>query len=196
MNATNRPVTSRLAIVAAVAAFAVAPMACEKEATAPAKVAAGNTTLGANPTVAAAVTAVPFSFPGGAGVLDASVAGQNLTVTFSGTGTTTTAAMQVGTGSITANTTFGSCVFAITQSTFPTGSKLALGQTIVVNPCNVNVNTAGQQANGVAATRSAALVLGTAVSSGQSITVSVDPGGALTLNGRSVGTITVVAVSG
>jgi hypothetical protein len=93
-------------------------------------------------------------------------------------------------------TTFGSCIFTVSASTFPAGSRLAMGNTIVVNPCNINVQSAGLQATGVSATRSVALLLGAAASSGASINVSVNPGGQLTLNGISVGTVTLVPFTG
>lgn len=154
---------------------------------------ASNTTLSTNSTVAAAVVAVPFSFPTGVPDFGTTAA---TTLTFTSTSTAPAFSIASGGATATGTTSFGSCLFAVQASTFPAGSKLAVGQVITVNPCNVNVQTAGQQANGVGATRSVALVLGTAVASGQSITVSVNPGGQLTLNGTSVGQVTLVPITG
>jgi hypothetical protein len=160
---------------------------------APAQVVAGDTTLPANATTTAAVTKIPFTFPGGV-----SDFGTTSSTTVMWTNTSTTPAFSIASGGNTATgtTTFGSCIFAISASTFPAGSRLAQGNTIVVNPCNINVNTAGMSANGVGATRSVALLLGSAVSAGASVTLSVNPGGQLTINGQSVGTVTLVAVTG
>lgn len=160
---------------------------------APVLVAPPEVTIAAAPTTTAAVEDIPFTFPAGVAEL-----GTTGTTTIAFTDTSTTPAFSIASGGNTATgvTTFGSCIFVITASTFPPGSKLALGQTVVVNPCNVRVNTAGQQATGVAASRSVALQLGSAVSSGASVTVQVNPGGQLVLNGQSVGTVTLTPVTG
>lgn len=160
---------------------------------APVQVAPPVVTLPAAPTTVAAVEDVPFTFP--AGVPDLGTTGTT-TVAFTDTSTTPAFSIASGGNTATGTTQFGSCIFVVTASTFPAGSRLALGNTVVVNPCNINVNTAGQQATGVAATRSVALLLGSAASAGASITVAVNPGGQLTLNGVSVGTVTLVPVTG
>ncbi|MBC5765342.1 hypothetical protein [Ramlibacter albus] len=155
---------------------------------------ASNTTLATNSTVAAAVVATPFSFPSGVPALGTTAA---TTVTF--TSTSTAPAFNIseaGGRTATGTTSFGSCIFAVTASTFPAGHPLALGQTVTVNPCNLSVGTTGAVANGVATSRSIALLLGAAASSGQSATVNVNPGGQLTLNGQSVGQVTLTPVSG
>jgi hypothetical protein len=189
-----------------VGAFAVAATAtwaaCDKSPTAPVLVAQADAVVPMNPTVASAIVGTKFSFPGGAGAMDPSLANQNLDLTFGGTASavTSTAVITSPSGAAVGNFTsamaFGSCDFTITASTFPAGSKLATGQKLVINPCNMNVRTAGTPANGVAATRSAALLLGSAVSSGQSVTISVNPGGQLTLNGQTIGTVTVTPTTG
>ncbi|MBW7935555.1 MAG: hypothetical protein H3C62_18495 [Gemmatimonadaceae bacterium] len=149
--------------------------------------------LAAAPATTAAVEDVPFTFP--AGVPDL---GTTATTTVAFTDTSTTPAFSISSGGNTATgtTQFGSCIFIVQQSTFPAGSRLAVGNTIAVNPCNINVQTAGLQATGVATTRSAALALGAAVSAGSSIVISVNPGGQLSVNGASVGTVTLVPVTG
>jgi predicted small lipoprotein YifL len=159
---------------------------------APVEVVAADTTIPATAATAPAVVNVPFTFA--AGVPDFGTTG---TTTFAFTSTSTTPAFSIASGGNTATgtTTFGSCHFLVTFSTFPSTSKLALGQTITVDPCNITVNTAGTPANGVAAAHSAALKLGAAVSSGQSITVAVNPGGQLTLNGFFVGIVTLKPVT-
>jgi hypothetical protein len=157
------------------------------------QVAAADTTLPANGTTTAAVTNIPFTFP--AGVTEFGTTGTT-TVAFTDTSTTPAFSIASSGNTATGTTAFGSCIFRITASTFASTSKLAQGNTVTVEPCNINVNTQGVAANSVAVTRSVALRLGAAVSSGASVTVSVNPGGQLTLNGKSVGSVTLVAVTG
>jgi hypothetical protein len=160
---------------------------------APVEVAAADAKLPANPTTTAAVANIPFTFPGG--ISDFATT-STTTVAFTNTSTTPAFSIASGGNTATGTTTFGSCIFAITASTFPTGSRLAKGNTITVNPCNINANTAGLSANGVGTTRSVALLLGAAASSGATVTLSVNPGGQLTINGQSAGTVTLTPVTG
>jgi hypothetical protein len=202
IQSTTRSRTARMVFALAIVSTATMFAACDDDPTAPTMVVAGNTTLATNATVASSIVGIPFSFPGGAGAIAPAVAGQNLALTFGGTATAPTATMVITTaagattGTITANATFGSCIFAVTASTFPAGHALAQGQTVTVNPCNVSIGTAGAVANGVAQSRSIALLLGAASSSNQQVTVGVNAGGQLTLNGNTVGTVTLVPVSG
>jgi hypothetical protein len=151
------------------------------------------TTVSTNSTVASAVVAQPFAFASGVPAFGTT---STTTVTFTGTSTANIPAkIETPTGSAQVTTTFGSCIFAVASVTGTVGS-LKVGDTITVNPCNMNVNTAGAVANGVATSRSVALVLGAASSAGATVTVGVNPGGQLTLNGTQVGTVTLVPVSG
>lgn len=159
----------------------------------PVLVAPPQVNVAAAPTTVAAVEDVPFTFT--AGVPELGTTGTT-TLAFTDTSTTPAFSIVAEGGTATGTTTFGSCIFAITASTFPAGHRLALGAVVTVNPCNINVNTAGLQATGVAASRSVALALGSAVSSGNSVTVQVNPGGQLVLNGNSVGTVTLTPVTG
>lgn len=153
----------------------------------------GDTTLGTNAAVAAAVTGTDFTFP--SGVAELGTAGST-SVAFTSGGSTPSFSISSGGSTATGTTTFGSCIFAVTSSTFPGGHPLALGQTVTVNPCNLRIGTAGAVANGVAQSRSVALLLGAASSSGATVSVGVNAGGQLTLNGNSVGTVTLTPVSG
>ncbi|MBK0391977.1 hypothetical protein [Ramlibacter algicola] len=159
-------------------------------------VAASDTSLSVNPTTGAAlvtaVTGQAFTFTGGAAPLGTTAA---TTVTLNG-GAAPTFAIAEGNNSATGNLQFGSCIFVVTTSSFPASHALATGKTVTVNPCNLNVATAGAVANGVATSRSVALVLGAASSVGASVTVGVNPGGALTLNGNIVTTVTLKPVTG
>jgi hypothetical protein len=91
---------------------------------------------------------------------------------------------------------FGSCIFRIVTSTFDPPSPLVAGETIVVPNCGVNLDTAGQHADGVAVDVSATLFLNNAVSTNTTVTVAINPAGKITLNGRAVGTVTLQPVTG
>jgi hypothetical protein len=181
----------------------IAPItACDEDPTAPSNVASADITVGVTAPIAAAIVGTSFSFPAGAGALDASVAGQNLAVTFGGTAAATTANIVItsptgaAVGTFTANMQFGSCIFVVASSSFPAGHRLAQGQTVTVNPCNIRLGTQGAPADSVARSRAAVFILGGAASTGSTVTVTVNPGGSVTVNGASAGTVTLVPVSG
>ena len=177
----------------ALAAISVAALVACGGGTDPVLVAASDTDVSVAPAVAAALVNTPFAFPSGVAALGTTAA---TTIQFTNSAATPAFSVASGGNTATGVTTFGSCIFAVTSSTFPAGHPLALGQTVTVNPCNMNVNAAGAVANGVGVTRSVALVLGAASSSGASVVVAVTAGGALTLNGNSVATVTLTPISG
>jgi predicted small lipoprotein YifL len=164
---------------------------------APVAVVAAPTTLKASPTTTAAVTNTPFAFP--SGVPDLGTTGLT-TITMSTPASSTATGPnfsissqgQTATGAM----AFGSCIFKITDSTFPSTSKLAAGNTIEVSPCDLVVDTSGVPANGTAVTKSIKWDLGAGVSTGEPVTVNVNNGGQLTLNGKSEGTVTLTFVTG
>jgi hypothetical protein len=156
-------------------------------------VAASDTVLPTNGTTASAVAQTTFTFNSGVAEFGTNTATD---VKFTSDSATPAFSISSGGNTATGTTTFGSCHFAVTSSSFPVGHPLAQGQTVVVNPCNLNVRTAGAVANGVATTRSVALVLGAAASANASVTVGVTAGGQLTLNGSIVTTITLTPLTG
>lgn len=179
------------------------PAACgDDDPAAPTLVAAEDAVVAMNPTVAGALDGVTFNFAGGAGAIAPALAGQDLALTFEGPASDLTAGGVIkspsGTvlGSFEADVSFGSCIFVVGNSTFPAGHPLANGQTVTVNPCNININTTGATANGQATSRSVALLLGAAASAGATVTVAVNAGGQIVLNGKTVATITLTPVSG
>jgi len=160
---------------------------------APVMVTTTDTTVAAAPAVTAAVATVPFSFPTGVTQFGTTA---TTSVTFTNTAATPAFSIAADGHTATGTTRFGSCIFAVTSSSFPAGHALALGQTVTVNPCTLNVNTAGAVANGAATTRSVALVLGAAASANSSVTIGVNAGGQLSLNGNIVTTVVLTPVSG
>ncbi len=156
-------------------------------------VAAADTTVGVSPTITGAVVSTSFAFPSGVTSFGTT---STTTVAFNDTSATPAFSISSGGNTATGTTTFGSCIFTITSSTFDASSPLAAGNTITVKPCNITVDTSGQVADGATASRSVALVLDEAVSSGTLIPVAVSPSGQVTLKGATVGSITVTAVTG
>ena len=91
---------------------------------------------------------------------------------------------------------FGSCFFRVTDSTFAPPSPLVDGAVIEIANCGVQLDTAGQNANGVAVESSAVLFLNNANSTGTTVTVAISPSGRIILNGKAVGTVTLRPVTG
>jgi hypothetical protein len=181
----------KLAFSAVAAAALLA--ACGGGSSDPILVVSADANVPANATVAGALAGTSFAFPSGVAAL-----GTTGTTTLAFSGTAATPGFAVGSGGNTASgsAAFGSCIFAVTSSNFPAGHALALGQTLTVNPCNVNIATAGATANGVAQQRTVRMELGAAFSAGQAITVGVTAQGNLTFNGTSVATVTLTPVTG
>ncbi len=181
------------------AAFTVG---CNDDATSPPKVVTQNAVIPANAAVVAAIANTTFSFPGGGGAISPAVAGQNLALSFGGTASSPTASLTfttsagAQTGQVSASVRFGSCIFTVTQSSFPTGHPLAVGQSVTVNPCSYTVNTAGQQANGTARSTTATLQLGTTQSAPVPTNVSVASSGQVSVNGQPVGNVPVTNATG
>lgn len=159
---------------------------------APVTVASADTTVATNSTTAGAVANVPFSFPA------VPEFGTTAATTLSFTGTGTAPPFAISSGGFTASgaTSFGSCIFVVAASNFPTGHPLAQGSTVTVNPCTLNLATAAQPADGIARPRTTSLQLGGTTSSGTSVAITVNSNGTVTINNTSAGTITLVQTSG
>ena len=144
-------------------------------------------------TTAAAVVNEPFIFA--AGVPDFGTTTPT-TVAFTSTGDTPAFAISADGATATGVTTFGSCIFTITASSFPAGSKLAVGQSVRVNPCQLNAATSGGNANGSASNREVKFVLGTLNSNGKNLPVVINTDGSVILKGITIGTVTISVVTG
>ena len=152
-----------------------------------------NTTAAVTASTAAAVVNQPFTFE--SGVPDF---GTTAPTTLQFTSATATPAFAISSGGFSASgaTTFGSCIFTITSSTFPAGSKLAVGQSVRVNPCSLNAATSGGNANGSASDREVKFVLGTLNSNGKNLPVVINANGSVVINGITIGTVTISVVTG
>ena len=177
----------------ALAAISVAALVACGGGTDPVLVAASDTDVSVAPAVAAALVNTPFAFPSGVAALGTTAA---TTVQFTSTATTPAFSISSGGNTATGTTTFGSCIFVVSNSTFPAGHPLANGQTVTVNPCTVSLKTSGGVANGQATSRSVAMLLGAAASANASVAVAVNAGGQIVLNGATVATITLTPISG
>ncbi len=182
------------------------------------KVAASDTATSTPTALAQTVKAVDgqsFAFSNGSAVSESggcrpdcsSLATQPMTLTFTNTAAptptaTVTAPTVTGTNgqqaSFTGTTTFGSCTFVVTASTFPAGMGPQRGNTITVNPCQVNIKTGGVQATGQATVVQILLQLGLVPSRANQANVAIDPDtGTVTVNNVSTGlTVTLHALTG
>lgn len=130
---------------------------------------------------AAAVSGKAFSFPGAVPALGTTAA---TTVTITGS----TFSIGSGGGTATGNMTYASCIFTVLTSSIPT---IAVGQVITVNPCTLNVATQGLKSDLSAQNANATLLLGAVLSGAVTVSVTVSPGGAVTVGGISVGSVTL-----
>lgn len=174
---------------------AVALMSCGGGGSAPAPVAVAKSDL-AVPATAATVPAVvnmTFTFPNGV-----SSFGTTGTTTFSFTTATATPAFKIEAEGATATgtTTFGSCHFQVTSSTFSAGHKIAVNAFVTADPCEIEAATAGAAASGTAVTIDIRMQLGSDTSAGVPATMTIDPSGKVTLNSTAFGTVEVNVVTG
>lgn len=189
-------VTSSTLLVGA-AALLLVSTACEKEATAPQKVAASNVTAPVSAANVAAVSGKTFAFTNGAALGNA-YNNKPVSITLNATGSSTTAAIVSTTGTVSANVTFGSCTFTVTASTDP---AVPVGTIITVATCNLTVNTAGVPATGQTTQANATFTIGNTTSAPAPVTVTVATNGTVTVTTPSgtpvtVGTTTTTNATG
>ena len=140
-----------------------------------------------------AVVNTPFAFP--TGVLGFGTTAPT-TLAFTSTSATPSFSIASGVSTATGTTTFGSCIFTIVSSNFPAGPLTVGRGDININPCTLNVATAGGRADGSTTTRSVRLTLGTAVSNPVDLPVTINANGTVVINNVTVGTVTVSPVTG
>lgn len=107
-----------------------------------------------------------------------------------------TFSVSTATNTASGNLDFGSCIFRVTASTFPATSPLAVGNTVTIATCQLTVRTRLLVADGTARERSANLRLNTALSTDTFVTVTINEGGQITINGKPAGTVTLQLVTG
>lgn len=198
-------VTPRHSLVRAASATLLAAVAlsagCKDDATSPAKVVTQNAVIPANGTVVAAIANTTFNFPGAAAVIAPALTGQNLALTFAGTSAAPTASMTftnasgAQTGRINTTVRFGSCIFTVTEVVGNITSP-RVGDVITVNPCSLNLQTAGTTANGQPTPTPARVTLGTAQSQPSTVQAATTSTGTVQVGGQNVGTVPVTNATG
>ena len=117
-------------------------------------------------------------------------------VTLSGTNALPTFIIDSTEGKATGSMTFGSCIFVIVESSFASTHPLAKGKTVTVNPCTLDVQTAGKAADGTTTDTPADLDLAGTKSSTTPVSASVGADGTVTVGGKVVGSVPVAVPSG
>jgi len=187
-----RRLASRVAALAVLAVLA----ACDDDPSQPTIIAATNAVVAVNTGTVAAVDGEEFTFANAGAVFAPALAGQDVRLTFATSGATPQATIVfAGGGQVVANVSFGSCIFVVASSSFPTAHPLGIDQRVTVDPCHLNVGTGGQPADGAARQRNVSLRLAGATSRGKSVSITVNRDGTFTINGTSAGTVTLVRIS-
>jgi hypothetical protein len=118
------------------------------------------------------------------------------TVSFTSSSATPSFAITNGGKTATGTTTFGSCIFTVTASTFPPESPLAAGKVVKVNPCSLTASTSGANADGLPVERNVVLVLGTASSEPVRLVITINADGTVLIGTTSLGSVTLTAATG
>lgn len=146
---------------------------------------------------AAASTTAPVTFSSGFAGTDASGAAVAVTestkVSFTSNATDATKpgfAVSSASGSAEGTTTLGSCSFTVTKSSYPTSHPFALGKTVKVDPCTVQLDTAGKTA-GVSGTAAATWTFGTSKTTVNVPAVSVSSSGSVSIGSVTIPNLTV-----
>lgn len=152
-----------------------------------------NITAAVTSNTAAAVVNQPFTIA--AGVPDFGTT-TSTTVGFTSGGSTPAFAISTGGATATGPTTFGSCIFTVTASTFPAISPLAFRKSVHVDPCALVAATSGSTANCAAVDRAVQFVLRTLSSTVKNLPVVINANGSVVINNVPVGTVTIAVVTG
>ena len=118
------------------------------------------------------------------------------TVAFNGGGASPNFTLTNGGSTATGATTFGSCIFTFSASSFPASHPFAQGKKFTVNPCTLNVRTSGLAANGGESDVSETFTFGTAVSDSFLKRIVINRDGTISLGGTVIGKVTVTNVTG
>jgi len=163
---------------------------CKDEPLAP-EVVTENLVAPVNTTTVKAVEAKTFTFAGGGAALGPTYAGQTFSVAFSNTAASTpTATFTIGGTTYTATTTFGSCIFNFSPSAPP-----GVSNPLTVNPCNIQLATAGATA-GTTTNTNATMTFGGATSAPTPVTVTITSSGQVQVGGNTVGTVNTTPPTG
>ncbi|TFZ04218.1 hypothetical protein [Ramlibacter rhizophilus] len=133
-----------------------------------------------------------FAFDSGVAALGTSGVATSLTFT-SGS----SFAVSAGGNTASGGTTYGSCIFTVQSTTFGAGHPLGtVGQSVRIDPCQIDIKARGVAATGVPASVNAQLVLGSLASRGVSTSIRITESGELYVGQALFGTVTTVPPTG
>jgi hypothetical protein len=187
---------SRIKWALTLSAAAVALVACGGTTSDPVLVATADASVTLNaqngPTVGAAFVGTSFGFANGVPAFGTSTP---TTLAIGGTAAAQTATISAGNATATGDMSYGSCLFVIKTSNFSGDSVLAPGKTVVVNPCEMKVTTAGQVANGGEELKRVTMFLGTEAGSGQ-VKVTITPEGIVRIGTQQFANLSLTPATG
>ena len=168
-------------------------VACGGDSSAPSKtIASADTTAAVTATTAQAMVNKSFSFESGVSDLGTTSA---TTIALSGSSAKPDFSVSSGGFNAKGEMTYGSCIFKITQTDYPaTFTKLQVGATTEVKPCNLKLATAGLTTG--SSNSFVKWILGNASSISLGVTVTISESGVVTVSGTPFGTITLVIATG
>jgi hypothetical protein len=187
-----RSFNARLATLAVVAVSGFTLSGCFWDSDSNPTVAASNLTVTASATSVASVVNTDYVFP----AVPAFGTAAATTLKFTSATATPAFSISAAEGTATGTTTFGSCIFTVTASTFPASSPLGVGKVVTVNPCSLTVNTKGVEAGTQSASLGTTVLLGTISSGSVTKVVTLDANGNVAIGGVTVGSVTLVESTG
>ena len=156
------------------------------------QVAGSDVKVNANAATTAAVANKNFAFSGGIPALGTAGVATELSFTSGNT-----FALSAGGKTASGGTTYGSCIFTVTSTTFEAPHPMSvIGTPVRIDPCQIEINSRGIAANGGTATATAQLVLGTLASSEVSTAIRITESGELFVGQASFGTVTTTPATG
>lgn len=184
---------NKTSLVASLFSCSVLLAACGGDSSAPSKtVASADTTAAVTASTAQAMVNKSFSFDTGVSDLGTTSA---TTIALSGSSANPDFSLSSGGFNAKGGMTYGSCIFKITQSNYPaTFTKLQVGATTVVKPCDLKLATAGLTTG--SSNSFVKWILGNASSISLGVTVTISESGVVTVSGTPFGTITLVIATG
>lgn len=180
-------------LAASVFSFSILLTACGGgSAPSPKAVASADISAAVTPTTAQVMVGKSFSFDSGVSALGTTSA---TTVDLSGSAAAPDIKISSGGNTGTGVMNYGSCIFKITQSSFPASfTNLQVGAITEVKPCDLKLATSGLT-NG-SSNSFVKWILGNASSISQGVTVTISDTGVVTVNGTPFGTVTLVLATG
>ncbi|WP_156955159.1 hypothetical protein [Polaromonas glacialis] len=183
---------NKISLAASLFGCGVLLAACGGDSTPSKTVASADTTAAVTASTAQAMVNKSFSFDSGVSALGTTSA---TTIALSGSSANPDFSLSSGGFGAKGGMTYGSCIFKITQSNFPaTFTKLQVGATTEVKPCDLKLATAGLTTG--SSNSFVKWILGNASSISLGVTVTISESGVVTVSGTPFGTITFVIATG